>query len=125
MVSGMSHAYTHHASNVHTPSISTFTFHVSISQIKKIIGEFGLVVISRHGFDAEKFVYESDKLFSFKVSTMLLVSLLTTHHTHHIQSNIHFCTEWIWNDVSSTKIRYHSHCAMVSMDCAVCIIGEV
>jgi hypothetical protein len=37
--------------------------------MKGIIGEFGLVVISRSGYDAEKFVYESDKLFSLKVNS--------------------------------------------------------
>ena len=36
-------------------------------QMKGIIGEFGLVVISRSGHNAEKFVYESDKLFHLKV----------------------------------------------------------
>lgn len=38
-----------------------------VLQIKGIIGEFGLVVVSRGGHNAEKFVYESDKLFPLKV----------------------------------------------------------
>lgn len=36
-------------------------------QMKSIIGEFGLVVVSRSGHSAEKFLYESDKLFDLKV----------------------------------------------------------
>lgn len=36
-------------------------------QLKGIIGEFGLVVISRNGYNADKFLYESDKLFPLKV----------------------------------------------------------
>lgn len=35
--------------------------------MKGIIGEFGLVVVSRSGHNAEKFMYESDKLFHLKV----------------------------------------------------------
>lgn len=53
--------------------------------IKDIVTD-GIVVISRFGFDAEKFIYESDVLNSLK-------------------SSIHMVTEWIPNDVSSTKIR--------------------
>lgn len=58
----------------------------SDDHMKGIIGEFGLVVVSRSGHNAEKFMYESDKLFPLK-------------------SNILMCTEWIPNDISSTKIR--------------------
>lgn len=58
----------------------------SDEDIKGIIGEFGLVVSSRSGHNADKFVYESDKLFPLK-------------------SNIQICTDWIPNDISSTKIR--------------------
>ena len=32
-----------------------------------IVRDYGLVVITRHGSDAEKFIYESDLLTSYKV----------------------------------------------------------
>jgi len=51
-----------------------------------IVRDYGIVVISREGSNPEKFIYNSD--------------LLTTY-----QHNIHIVTEWIANEVSSTKIR--------------------
>lgn len=54
--------------------------------IEDIIGNFGLVVISRVGSNPESFIYESDVLTKYK-------------------NNIHIVTEWISNDVSATKIR--------------------
>jgi len=51
-----------------------------------IVRDYGLVVISREGSNPEKFIYNSDLLTKF-------------------QQNIHIVTEWITNDVSSTKIR--------------------
>jgi len=54
--------------------------------IKDILEQFGLVVISRFGSNPEQFIYQSDQLFPLK------------HH-------IHVVTEWIPNDVSSTKVR--------------------
>ena len=37
-------------------------------QIDKIVGEHGLVVISRAGYNPESFVYGSDNLYKHKVS---------------------------------------------------------
>ncbi|XP_052771796.1 nicotinamide/nicotinic acid mononucleotide adenylyltransferase 1-like isoform X2 [Mya arenaria] len=54
--------------------------------IEDIVGNYGLVCITRNGSDPRKFIYESD--------------VLTKH-----QDNIQIVTEWITNDVSSTKIR--------------------
>ena len=54
-----------------------------------IVRDYGLVVITRHGSDPEKFIYESDLLTSYK-------------------NNIYIVKEWIYNDISSTKVR----CAM-------------
>eukprot|EP00096_Caligus_rogercresseyi_P013732 TRINITY_DN6339_c0_g1_i1.p1 TRINITY_DN6339_c0_g1~~TRINITY_DN6339_c0_g1_i1.p1 ORF type:complete len:239 (+),score=54.39 TRINITY_DN6339_c0_g1_i1:165-881(+) len=51
-----------------------------------IVKDFGLVVISREGADPQKFIYKSDMLTKNK-------------------SNIHIVTEWITNDISSTKVR--------------------
>jgi len=51
-----------------------------------IVRDYGIVVISREGSNPEKFIYNSD--------------LLTRY-----QHNIHIITEWIANEVSSTKIR--------------------
>ncbi|XP_057551779.1 nicotinamide/nicotinic acid mononucleotide adenylyltransferase 1 [Hippopotamus amphibius kiboko] len=54
--------------------------------IAKIVGDYGLICITRAGNDAQKFIYESDVLWKH-------------------QSNIHLVKEWITNDISSTKIR--------------------
>ncbi|GFG34513.1 hypothetical protein Cfor_06441 [Coptotermes formosanus] len=54
--------------------------------IDTIVGQHGLVVITREGNNPNKFIYESD--------------LLTKY-----QSKINIVTEWITNEVSSTKIR--------------------
>lgn len=54
--------------------------------IAKIVGDYGLVCITRVGNDAQKFIYESDVLWKHR-------------------ANIHLVHEWITNDVSSTKIR--------------------
>ncbi|XP_025095329.1 nicotinamide/nicotinic acid mononucleotide adenylyltransferase 1-like isoform X2 [Pomacea canaliculata] len=54
--------------------------------IEKIVGKHGLVCITRAGSDPSKFIYESDVLSKY-------------------QENIHIVTEWIYNDISSTKIR--------------------
>jgi nicotinate (nicotinamide) nucleotide adenylyltransferase len=54
--------------------------------IRAIVCNFGLVVVSRFGSNPDKFIYESDTL-------------------HELKSNIEIVTEWIPNDVSSTKIR--------------------
>ena len=51
-----------------------------------ILRDYGLVVVSREGSNPEKFIYNSD--------------LLTLH-----RANISLVTEWITNDVSSTRIR--------------------
>ncbi|GAB1869412.1 Nicotinamide mononucleotide adenylyltransferase 1 [Camponotus japonicus] len=54
--------------------------------IDAIIGEHGLVVITREGCNPNKFIYDSDIL---------------SKHMH----NICIVTEWIPNEVSSTRIR--------------------
>ncbi|XP_075232037.1 nicotinamide mononucleotide adenylyltransferase isoform X2 [Lycorma delicatula] len=54
--------------------------------IETIVGEHGLVVITRNECNPYKFIYESD--------------LLTKH-----MNNIVIVTEWIKNEISSTKIR--------------------
>lgn len=54
--------------------------------IAQIVGDYGLVCVTRAGNDAQKFIYESDVLW-----------------TH--RDNIHLVNEWITNDISSTKIR--------------------
>lgn len=54
--------------------------------IEEIVGRYGLVVITRAGSNPQQFIYESD--------------VLTKN-----QNNIHIVTEWIYQDVSSTKIR--------------------
>lgn len=54
--------------------------------IEEIVGNFGLVCITRAGSNPYKFIYESDVLTKY-------------------QNNITIVTEWIQNDISSTKIR--------------------
>lgn len=54
--------------------------------IASIVGDYGLVCVTRAGNDAQRFIYESDVLWRH-------------------QANIHLVNEWITNDISSTKIR--------------------
>ncbi|XP_065578562.1 nicotinamide/nicotinic acid mononucleotide adenylyltransferase 1-like [Artemia franciscana] len=54
--------------------------------IDHIVGHHGMVVISRAGSCPEKFIYDSDALTQNK-------------------NNIFLVTEWITNEISSTKIR--------------------
>lgn len=54
--------------------------------ITELVSKYGLVIITREGFNPSKFIYESDILSRF-------------------QHNIHIVTEWIENDISSTHIR--------------------
>ncbi|XP_067656249.1 nicotinamide/nicotinic acid mononucleotide adenylyltransferase 3-like isoform X1 [Haliotis asinina] len=54
--------------------------------IEYILSKHGLVCITREGCDPRKFIYESDILSKY-------------------QENIHIVTEWITNEISSTKIR--------------------
>lgn len=56
------------------------------SDIEHLVSRFGLVVVSRPSFDAARFVYENDTLY---------------RNRH----NIHLVTEWMTNDISSTKVR--------------------
>lgn len=56
------------------------------ADIEKIVGNHGLVVVTRNGANPERFIYESDVLTKF-------------------QNNIHIVTEWIANEISSTHIR--------------------
>lgn len=58
----------------------------SDEDIEAIIGQHGLVVVTREKTDPLKFIYNSDVLTNF-------------------MSNIMIVTEWIRNDTSSTKIR--------------------
>lgn len=58
----------------------------SDEDIEYIVGKHGLVCITREGSDPRKFIYESDVLTKY-------------------EDNIHIVTEWIHNDISSTKIR--------------------
>ncbi|XP_030078002.1 nicotinamide/nicotinic acid mononucleotide adenylyltransferase 1 [Microcaecilia unicolor] len=54
--------------------------------VAEILSDYGLVCISRAGSDAQKFIYESDVLWQFRKSIILV-------------------NEWIQNDISATKIR--------------------
>lgn len=54
--------------------------------IARIVADYGLICVTRAGSDAQKFIYESDVLWRHR-------------------GNIHLVTEWIANDISSTKIR--------------------
>ncbi|XP_057341049.1 nicotinamide/nicotinic acid mononucleotide adenylyltransferase 3 isoform X1 [Microplitis mediator] len=54
--------------------------------IDAIVGQHGLVVITREGSNPNKFIYDSDLLSKY-------------------MHNIHIVTEWINNEVSSTKLR--------------------
>ncbi|XP_043601849.1 nicotinamide/nicotinic acid mononucleotide adenylyltransferase 1 isoform X2 [Bombus pyrosoma] len=54
--------------------------------IDAIVGEYGLVVITREGSNPNKFIYDSDILSKY-------------------MHNIYIVTEWIPNEVSSTRIR--------------------
>lgn len=54
--------------------------------IDMILGQFGLACIKRMGSNPDKTIYETDLLYK---------------HRH----NIHLITDWITNDISSTKIR--------------------
>ncbi|XP_018497448.1 nicotinamide/nicotinic acid mononucleotide adenylyltransferase 1 [Galendromus occidentalis] len=54
--------------------------------IRKIVGDFGLVVIGRSSSNPEKFIYDHDIVYENR-------------------RNIHIATEWFSNDVSSTKVR--------------------
>lgn len=54
--------------------------------IANIVGDYGLVCVTRAGNDAQRFIYESDVLWRH-------------------QANIHLVNEWITNDISATKIR--------------------
>lgn len=54
--------------------------------IEEIVSHYGIVVITRGGSNPQQFIYESD--------------VLTRN-----QNNIHIVTEWIYQDISSTKIR--------------------
>lgn len=54
--------------------------------IEQIVRDHGLVVITRAGSDPRKFIYESDVLTKY-------------------QENILIVTEWVPQDISSTKVR--------------------
>ena len=52
---------------------------VFILQIRRIVENYGLVVISREGSNPEKYVYEHDILHKFKVSFL------------HLNQFVHLC----------------------------------
>lgn len=54
--------------------------------MEEVLGRFGLVCVSRGGFQAERAVHESDAL---------------TRHS----GNIHLVREWVRNDTSATEVR--------------------
>ncbi|KAH8032139.1 hypothetical protein HPB51_023283 [Rhipicephalus microplus] len=54
--------------------------------VKHILTQYGLVVVTRHGYDVPRIIYENDILY---------------RHRHHI----HVVTEWITNEISSTAVR--------------------
>lgn len=54
--------------------------------IEHILTQYGLVVVTRHGYDVPRIIYENDILY---------------RHRHHI----HVVTEWITNEISSTAVR--------------------
>ncbi|MBN3301465.1 NMNA1 adenylyltransferase, partial [Amia calva] len=54
--------------------------------ITEIVGKYGLVCITRQGYDVEKFIYQSDILWKYR-------------------NNIHLVKEWITNEISATKVR--------------------
>lgn len=56
------------------------------ADIEHLVSQFGLVVVTRSGCDAARFIYETDCLY---------------RNRH----NIHLVTEWMTNDISSTGIR--------------------
>ncbi|XP_019626031.1 PREDICTED: nicotinamide/nicotinic acid mononucleotide adenylyltransferase 3-like [Branchiostoma belcheri] len=56
------------------------------ADIREIVGKFGIVCVSRAGTNPQKFVYESDVLSEY-------------------ENNILIVTEWIQNEISSTRIR--------------------
>jgi len=56
------------------------------ADIEEIVGRYGLVCISRAGSDPQKFIYDHDVLTKY-------------------EKNIYLVTEWIQNEISSTKIR--------------------
>ncbi|XP_074640488.1 nicotinamide/nicotinic acid mononucleotide adenylyltransferase 1-like [Tubulanus polymorphus] len=58
----------------------------SDDDMEEIVSNFGLVCVTRGGSNIEKFIYESDILSKYR-------------------DNITIATEWITNDISSTKIR--------------------
>lgn len=57
-----------------------------VFQIRAILGEHGIVVISRSGTNPEKFIFQSDLLTKYK-------------------KNIDIVTNWVPNEVSSTLAR--------------------
>ncbi|XP_067133626.1 nicotinamide/nicotinic acid mononucleotide adenylyltransferase 1-like isoform X2 [Centruroides vittatus] len=56
------------------------------SDVAEIVEKYGLVIITREGSNPRRFIYESDILSKY-------------------QRNIHIVTEWITNEISSTRIR--------------------
>lgn len=75
-----------------------------------ILGEHGIVVITRAGTDPDRFIFESDLLTRFRVN------IICPAHNYlqcimklffKLQKNITIVTNWVPNEVSSTMARRH------------------
>lgn len=60
--------------------------HFPLQQLESILGQHGLVVITRSGSNPEQFIFDSDLLSKYR-------------------RNITIVTNWVANDVSSTLAR--------------------
>lgn len=80
------------------------------------MGQHGLVVITRGDSNPNKFIYDSDILAKYMVRLFVRISLRNAYREMLMelifllyfcfsQHNIHIVTEWMRNEVSSTKIR--------------------
>lgn len=54
--------------------------------IAEIVGDFGLVCITRSGSDPHQFIHQSDELWQYR-------------------KNIHIVNEWVSNEISATHVR--------------------
>lgn len=54
--------------------------------VEEVVGRFGLICVSRGGFQPERAVHESDRLTRYS-------------------GNIHLVREWVRNDTSATEVR--------------------
>lgn len=73
-------------------------------QIEAIVGQHGIVVITREQSNPNAFIYNSDMLTKYMVK-IVGFSVACVLEKFVFQPNITIVTEWFKNDVSSTKIR--------------------